>query len=174
MTDVFDVVNLCDQVVGSYERDKVHKFNLFHRAVHILVFRPNGRLIIQQRSAKKDYDPFLWTSSCSGHVDCGEDYSTAAIRECKEELGQIISDLDLKEILRLSPCIYTGNEFVRVYFTHNSNAMYFNRNEIVQLKEESITEIYRLVNTSPEIFSKSFIHIFCLLKSRLLHERYLI
>ena len=53
MTDIFDLVNLCDQVVGSSERDKVHKFNLFHRAVHILVFRPNGRLIIQQRSEKK-------------------------------------------------------------------------------------------------------------------------
>ena len=113
MTDIFDLVNLCDQVVGSSERAKVHKFNLFHRAVHILVFRPNGRLIIQQRSEKKDYDPLLWTSSCSGHVDCCEDYSTAAIRECKEELGQIISDLDLKEILRLSPCSYTGNEFVQ-------------------------------------------------------------
>ena len=49
--------------------------------------------------------------------------------------------------------------------------MYFVRNEIVQLKEESITEIYRLVNTSPKFFE--IIHTYiCLLKSRLLHERY--
>ena len=59
MTDIFDLVNLCDQVVGSSERDKVHKFNLFHRAVHILVFRPNGRLIIQQRSEKRLRSTFM-------------------------------------------------------------------------------------------------------------------
>ena len=31
--------------------------------------------------------PGRWDSSCSGHVDAGEDYDFAAARELREELG---------------------------------------------------------------------------------------
>lgn len=86
--EVFDVVDEQDRVIGRATRAEVHRNpGLIHRAVHVLVFRPDGRLLLQLRSKGKDVDPGLWDTSVGGHVDAGEDYLTAARRELFEELG---------------------------------------------------------------------------------------
>src|SRR5450432_310133 len=83
----FDVVNARDEVIGRELRREVHARGLWHRAIHVLVFSGAGRVFLQKRSRSKDTAPCLWYSSCSGHVDSGEDYDTAAVRELGEELG---------------------------------------------------------------------------------------
>ncbi len=170
MNEIFDVVDNTDRVIKQEVRSEVHRKNLLHRAVHILISKPSGELVIQQRSPTKDLDPFLWTSSCSGHVDAGEDYLTAAVRECKEEIGIEIIEKNLTEILRLSPCNETGNEFVRVYFFVCREEISFNEDEIIRIKEHPIQDIENLIFLSAEDFSSSFVHIFSLLKSRLLNK----
>src|SRR3954471_6704889 len=83
----FDVVNERDEVVGRATRREVHATGLWHRAVHVLVFDSAGRVFLQKRSMLKDLSPGLWDSSCSGHLEAGEDYDTAAVRELAEEIG---------------------------------------------------------------------------------------
>ncbi|HSI82513.1 MAG: NUDIX domain-containing protein [Candidatus Methylacidiphilales bacterium] len=85
--DIFDVVDDQDRVVRQERRSVVHAQGLLHRAVHILVFNAAGQVFLQQRSSLKDQFPLRWDSSSSGHVDAGEDYDTAAVREIAEELG---------------------------------------------------------------------------------------
>src|SRR5580658_3200257 len=85
--EFFDVVDERDAVVGRASRREVHAHRLMHRAVHVLVFDDTGRVFLQKRSMKKDIAPGLWDSSCSGHVDSGESYDVAAVREFAEELG---------------------------------------------------------------------------------------
>lgn len=170
MRENFDVVDISDRVLRQATRQVVHQRNLLHRAIHILVFRSSGRLIIQQRAAGKDVDPFLWTSSCSGHVDAGEGYVEAGIRECMEELGVSIKENGLRELLRLSPCKETGNEFVRVYSFIYDGKISFNKDEIIQLKECSLAEIINLMDSSPKEFSSSFSHILTLINGRLLKK----
>ncbi len=87
MSELFDVVDDQDRILRQEPRADVHRQRLLHRAVHILVFNSKGEVYLQRRSAKKDTYPNRWTTSCSGHVDAGEDYDTAAIREMEEELG---------------------------------------------------------------------------------------
>ncbi|HVU38173.1 MAG TPA: NUDIX domain-containing protein [Opitutales bacterium] len=87
MSDIFDVVDEHDQVVRQEARAEVHRQRLRHRAVHVLVFNAGGAVYLQRRSAQKDTYPLRWTTSCSGHVDAGEDYDTAVVRELGEELG---------------------------------------------------------------------------------------
>jgi len=87
MAELFDVVDEQDRVVRQEARAEVHRLRLLHRAVHILVFNARGEVYLQRRSAKKDTYPNRWTTSCVGHVDAGEDYDTAAVRELAEELG---------------------------------------------------------------------------------------
>jgi len=87
MSELFDVVDDQDRILRQEPRADVHRQRLLHRAVHILVFNSQGEVYLQRRSAKKDTYPNRWTTSCSGHVDAGEDYDTAAIRELAEELG---------------------------------------------------------------------------------------
>ncbi len=88
--ELFDVVDERDQVIDRLPRAVVHARKLLHRAVHIFVFDDAGRMYVQLRSATKDEYPNCFTSSCSGHVDAGEDYDTAAIRELREELGLVV------------------------------------------------------------------------------------
>src|ERR1041384_1701595 len=83
----FDVVNVRDEVVGRALRREVHARGLWHRAIHVLVFNAAGQVFLQKRSMLKDLSPGLWDSSCSGHLDAGEDYDGAAVRELAEEIG---------------------------------------------------------------------------------------
>src|SRR5271163_326450 len=66
-------------------RREVHARKLLHRAIHVLIHDAQGCLFLQRRSMGKDTFPGCWDSSCSGHVDAGEDYFTAARRELVEE-----------------------------------------------------------------------------------------
>lgn len=89
-----DVLDPRGDVVGQEPRPRVHAEGLWHRAVHVFVLDPDGRLLLQLRSPDKDLYPGKWTSSASGHPAPGEGWAAAAVRELEEELGLV---LDLKE-----------------------------------------------------------------------------
>jgi isopentenyldiphosphate isomerase len=167
LTELFDIVNLRDEVVGREVRAKVHDLGLLHRAVHIFVRTEVGHWVLQKRSSCKDIDPHMWTTSCSGHLDSGEDYLEAAIRECKEELNLQIGPEQLIELLRISPCTETGNEFVRVYALNQLVKPKMNKMEIAELKALDLKTIDCLVNSNPEKCSLSFLHIFPMVVSKL-------
>jgi isopentenyldiphosphate isomerase len=110
----FDVVNERDEVIRRATRREVHATGLWHRAVHVLVFDAAGRVLLQMRSMLKDLSPGKWDSSCSGHLDAGEDYDAAAVRELAEEIG-VRTGAPPERWFRLEPCEPTGWEFVWVY-----------------------------------------------------------
>ena len=85
--EMFDVVDEQDRVLRQAPRSVVHAKHWLHRASHIFVFNSKDELLVHRRSATKDECPLLCTSSASGHLAAGEDYSTAAVRELEEELG---------------------------------------------------------------------------------------
>ena len=87
VTDIFDVVDRSDNVLRQESRSVVHREELLHRAIHVFVFNKAGQIYLQRRSMGKDTAPGKWVSSCSGHVDAGEDYDEAAGRELIEEIG---------------------------------------------------------------------------------------
>lgn len=85
--EVFNIVNEQDEVTGTALRREVHRNPaLIHRAIGVLVF-VRGKLLLQKRSATKDTFPDTWTCSVTGHVDAGETYEQAALRELQEEAG---------------------------------------------------------------------------------------
>lgn len=112
-SEIFDVVNEHDEVIGQRARADVHRLGLRHRAVHVLVFNKAGQLFLQKRSELKDCNPGVWDSSVSGHLDTGEDYDQSAIREANEELGLKIDAL--ARLFKIDACADTGQEFVWVY-----------------------------------------------------------
>jgi isopentenyl-diphosphate Delta-isomerase len=113
--ELFDVVDHDDRVIGQAPRREVHARGLLHRAVHVLVHDAAGRLFLQLRSAVKDTFPNCWDSSCSGHLDAGEDYPTAARRELGEELGWHDGSHPLRPVTKLPASPHTGHEFIEIF-----------------------------------------------------------
>ncbi len=85
--ELIDIVDANDGVVGQATRDEINERRLRHRIVHVLLYQPDGRLVLQQRSARKSYLPLVWTTSAGGYVQAGESYLEGAMRELEEELG---------------------------------------------------------------------------------------
>jgi 16S rRNA (adenine1518-N6/adenine1519-N6)-dimethyltransferase len=87
-TEVFDLINERDEVIGTVLRGQAHANPaLLHRSVQVLIFGAGGRLLLQRRSARKDLFPGYYCASASGHVAEGDDYAETAEREVREELG---------------------------------------------------------------------------------------
>ena len=153
----FDVVNDRDEVVGRATRREVHATGLWHRAVHILVFDAAGRVFLQKRSMLKDLSPGLWDSSCSGHLDAGEDYDVAAIRELGEEIGiKLAPDEQPVRWFRIDACEPTGWEFVWVYRLRYDGPLTLDPLEIQYGEWVKPAEVTTRIASRPEDFCPSF------------------
>src|SRR5690606_2272497 len=127
--ELFDVVNEQDEVVRQATRGEVHRQRWLHRAVHVFVFDRQGRVFLQKRSMAKDTNPGCWSPSASGHVDAGEGYDEAALRELREEIG-VELPAPPPRWLRLNACRETGREFVWIYRVEHEGPFRLNEAEI--------------------------------------------
>jgi isopentenyl-diphosphate delta-isomerase type 1 len=153
--EYFDIVNERDEPVGRASRKEVHARALWHRAVHILVFDSAGRVFLQKRSMKKDASPGLWDSSCAGHVDAGEDYDTAAVRELGEELG-IFLTAPPERWLRLESRPETGWEFCWVYRLQHDGPLVLHPEEIETGEWLATGELERRMQARPQDYCSAF------------------
>ncbi len=115
MHELLNIVDEKDRVLGRATRSEIHRTQRLHRAVHMLVANSAGEIYLQKRAPSKDMNPNRWDSSAAGHVDAGEGYLQAAIREVTEELGVELSAGDFHEFFRLDPVPENGFEFQRYY-----------------------------------------------------------
>ena len=158
--EVFDVVNDRDEPVATATRREVHTRRLLHRAVHVLVFGADGRVFLQQRSMLKDTSPGLWNSSCSGHLDAGEDYDQAAVRELAEEIGLMVTPATrLERVVKLTPSRETGWEFAWVYRARGDGPFVLHPAEVEKGEWSTVTDLTRALAERPDDFSKAFIHL---------------
>lgn len=153
----FDVVNFEDEVLYRETRSKIHELGLLHRAVHIFVFNRAGQLFLQKRSMNKDTAPGKWVSSCSGHVDAGESYKTAALRELSEEIG--LSAVSLEPLFKVGPCRQTGNEFVWVYRCISEGPFVLDPSEISDGKWVDMETLKDCLAQKSREFAWSFVYL---------------
>jgi 16S rRNA (adenine1518-N6/adenine1519-N6)-dimethyltransferase len=158
--EIFDVVDENDIEVGKATRSEVHAKNLIHRAVHVLVFNRNGDLWLQKRSLHKDKNPGVWDSSVSGHLDAGEDYLKAAVRELGEEIGIEKKPEDLEFGVSVKPCEANGWEHIRLFTTQHDGAVNFPAAEIDSMMPFPLAEIEAWSESRPEDFSSAFLELF--------------
>ncbi len=153
----FDVVNERDEVVRQATRREVHATGLWHRAVHVMVFDGAGRVLLQRRSMLKDLSPGLWDSSCSGHLDAGEDYDAAAVRELAEEIGIRLETARVPERwFRVDACVETGWEFVWVYRLDYAGLIAIDLREIQYAEWVAPADVSARVAARPEDYCPSF------------------
>lgn len=87
-SELLPIVNESGEVIGSATRGECHDgTKLLHPVVHLHLFNSAGHLYLQHRPQWKTIQPGKWDTAVGGHIDYGEDVSTALKREVREELG---------------------------------------------------------------------------------------
>jgi 16S rRNA (adenine1518-N6/adenine1519-N6)-dimethyltransferase len=157
--EVFDVVDQRDTVVGRAFRREIHRRGLLHRAIHIFWLRGDGQLCLQRRSYAKDNCPGLLSSSCAGHVDSGEDYLTAAVRELREELGVDVLPQALLEVDYAPWHAELGNEFVRSYVLRGDYPASLAAFEVDSILWRTPAETEIWTGLDPEVFATPLSHL---------------
>ena len=161
--EIYAVVDEEDRVIGKATREEIHRKGLLHRSVHIFVFNRVGQLYIQKRSMNKDMYPGCWDSSASGHVDFGESYETAAVRELEEELGL---KARVVQWFKIKACLETGWEHVTFFTAHATGDIRINPDEIMEGKFIDIPRLSMWITHTPTIFAPGFLLVFKLAKGR--------
>ncbi len=156
--EIFDVVDELDRVVDARPRAEVHRRGLLHRAVHVFVFNRAGEVFLQKRSAAKDTAPGRWASSCSGHVDSGEDYGAAARRELGEEIG-LDDPNEFHALFKERARPETGMEFTWVYRCHAEGPFRLNLDEISDGRWIAPAELDDWLRRAPGEFAASFVFL---------------
>lgn len=109
------IVDEDDRPIGQATKQEAWDKGLIHRVVRIMIEDGQGRVLLQHRSPTKDIFPDTWDNSVAGHVDAGEEYDAAAVRELREELG--LEGLQLEAVGRYrSGETWKGHRLNR--FTH--------------------------------------------------------
>jgi isopentenyl-diphosphate Delta-isomerase len=76
-----------DTPLGVIGKNEAHINNVLHRAFSVFIFNENGEWLLQKRAATKYHSPDLWSNSCCGHPQPGDDTRTAAEKRLSEEMG---------------------------------------------------------------------------------------
>lgn len=154
MEEIFDIVDENDRVRGTAARSEVHgNPDLIHRVSHVLVFNSRGELFLQKRSADKDVQPGKWDTSVGGHVDTGEDYREAAIREMHEELG--IASSNIEFLYKYLHSNSYESEYVSTFSCLWDGPVTTNEQEIEEGRFWSIDEIE--INLEKGLFTPNFV-----------------
>lgn len=89
--ELLDVVNEHDEVIDSIERADMmqlqHTLGRYIRCIELFLQRPDGDIYLPRRSPHKKLFPGSLDFSAAGHINKGESYETALVREVKEELA---------------------------------------------------------------------------------------
>lgn len=158
------IVDENDKPVGAASIDAARRRGLIHRIVRVMVEDTDGRILLQMRNATRETYPNCWDNSAAGHVDEGESYLDAALRELKEEIG--IAGFDLQEILT-----YRTHRSHRGLKLNRFNKLYkvvvppqtmfkIQKEEVADAKWFSLEEIKKMIREQPEKVSDGLAEAF--------------
>ncbi len=139
--EYLDIVDESNTLTGKKElRSVVHATGLWHRTVHVYLFRNTKSgidFLIHLRSKFKDGAPNCWDTRFGGHIKSGEDVERGCVNEIKEELGLDIIFSDLIEGEWRRSDSYPNCEFSKSYYLKYDNPveeLSFNDGEVQEVK----------------------------------------
>lgn len=150
--ELFDVIDdATGKVTGTAFRRECHgNPSLIHRSVRVMVFHPDGgAMLLQKRAMTKDIFPGRWDCAVGGHLDSGETYEKAAVREMGEELG-LPPGLPLEYLFDMKVRNDVESENVREFSAVTGGPFIIQRSELDEVRFFSFPELKRMREEHPE------------------------
>lgn len=118
--------------------------------VFLYRFNDSGELELlwQKRSDEIDRYPGFYDISAGGHINLGETVVEGAIRECREEIGALISPEDLQFAFTKS---FNKNRFAWVFMVD-----YSGKPDEFHFDDEEVSEVKWVPYSETEAFRKKF------------------
>lgn len=148
-----------DVEIGYLDKSSCHDAGgILHRAFSLFIFSPEGRLLMQRRSAEKRLWPHYWSNSCCSHPRKGETMEEATQRRLRDELN-IAADLEY--VYKFSYHADFGergaeNELCWVFLGRTHDSVIANRNEIAAIASLTADEVGQRLAERPSDFTPWF------------------
>lgn len=177
MEEYFDIVDENGIPTGEIKsRREAHSKGLWHRTVHIYVFRKSSERIeflVHLRSKRKDLNLNKWDTRFGGHLKAGETVEDAVEGELQDEIGLTADPANLISGGVGKSDQFPNREFVNTFyynFKNDISTLKFNDGEVQEIKWLSSSEILKSMADKPNIWTGSdngFSKILSTLKSKL-------
>ena len=152
--ELLDLVSEHDEVIGTATREEVYAKGLRnYRVVHAFIINGDGQLWIPRRVSSKKLYPNGLDYSVAGHVESGETYEEALVKETREEVNLDLNNIKHREIGSFNPYEHNVHCFGRVYEISLSEAPEFNRDDFSSyewLSPQEVIERYESGDTGKE------------------------
>ncbi|MDP3728774.1 MAG: NUDIX domain-containing protein [bacterium] len=153
---LMEYVDEKDKVVGCLPRSEIREQKKSYRMIAIFVFNDKGQLLVQKRGPHLKRFPNYYDSSVGGHVDPGESYEEAALREMKEELG--IQE-PLKLVKKKKITYEEVPKFVSLFKCNTNKKLKIDNHEVKEAMFRDISQIRAMIKEG-ELFLPVFIEFF--------------
>ena len=139
-------------------RSEVHKKGLWHRSIAVAIVNDDNKVLMQQRSYKKDKNAGMWDISVAGHISTGQDALSAASREINEEVSIDLGfKVDIKDFRYMFS--YRKEDIIREDYIERQFYDFFilrknglkeedikvQESEVEQVKLVNISELYQML-----------------------------
>ncbi|CAG1016672.1 isopentenyl-diphosphate Delta-isomerase [Anaerolineales bacterium] len=157
--ELLDIVNDEDMITGQEMRSTVHRLGLQHRGVHVFLFTPDQKILVQKRSADRAASPSALDCSVSEHVKAGESYLDSAMRGMKEEMG--VEGIAVKPLVKFRMNYGPNDNEISMLYegTVDPGKVKFDPVEIESIHYFSLDELWSMVNEGEVEFCGWFVEL---------------
>ena len=148
-----------------HERGKPVPPGRYHIVVHVVIFNPQGEMLIQQRQPFKEGWPNLWDITVGGSAIAGDDSRSAAEREVTEELGLPI-DLSGEMPKITLPFDQGFDDIYIINMDVDLSALHLQESEVQAVRWAGMADIFALMEAGQFLpYHKSFIELLFAMKN---------
>lgn len=160
--EYLDIVDENNVLTGEKRlRSEVHSQGLWHRTVHIYLFKLVENeiyFLVHLRAKNKDLHPNCWDTRFGGHIKSGGSIEDGIKSELMEEVG-----LELQQSSLIQGEVYKRDHYPNREFTHSFyyrfdgdiTTLKFNDGEVQEIKWMKSTDIFESMEENPDIWSAS-------------------
>ena len=154
------LVDRDDTPVGLMDKLEAHVQGAMHRAFSVIIFNPEGEILLQQRAMHKYHSQGLWTNACCSHPRHLEDMNDAVHRRLIEEMNFDCPLTKIDVLHYQTPPLDTGlieNEMLHLYAGRTDRPDFSpDPSEVMAWRWIAVKTLSAEVATNPDTFSYWF------------------